>query len=99
MMNAYVVVDLTPQDKEKMQQYSAAAAATIAEYQGEFIAKGGIEALSNEPLGQNELSFSTKVIIQFPNKEKALAWYQSDAYQKIIPIRDQGMKSQFHLVG
>lgn len=93
-MNAYVVVDLTPQDKEKMQQYSAAAAATIAEYQGEFIAKGAIEAL-----GQNELSFSTKVIIQFPNKEKALAWYQSDAYQKIIPLRDQGMKSQFHLVG
>ena len=33
------------------------------------------------------------------NKEKALSWYRSEAYQKIIPVRDQGMHSQFHLVG
>jgi uncharacterized protein (DUF1330 family) len=26
-------------------------------------------------------------------------WYQSDAYQTIIPTRDLGMDSQFHLVG
>lgn len=96
-MMAYVIVDLTPINKEKMQEYSAAAAATIAQYQGEFIAKGGITDLTETQTGINE--FDTKVIIQFPDRDSAQAWYSSEAYQAIIPTRDLGMKSQFHLVG
>jgi uncharacterized protein (DUF1330 family) len=39
-----------------------------------------------------------KAVIEFPDKESAINWYNSAAYQAIIPLREQGMHSQFHLV-
>lgn len=96
-MTAYIIVDLTPINAEKMQEYGAAAAVIIAEYGGEFVAKGPISTLTPSD-DQSEL-YTTKVIIQFPDHDKARAWYSSDAYQAIIPTRNLGMKSQFHLVG
>ena len=92
-MTALIIVDLTPTDIEKMKAYGAMSADTLIPYGGEFLAKGAIEPL------HGETSFQTKVVIQFPDKDSAVNWYHSDAYQKIIPTRDQGMKSQFHLVG
>ncbi|GLR69821.1 DUF1330 domain-containing protein [Agaribacter marinus] len=92
-MTAYVVVDLNVNDAEKLAQYSALAAKSIAEYKGEFIAKSPITVLH----GGND--FTTKVIIQFPDKGSAEAWYNSHDYQGIIAIRDQAMNSQFHLLG
>jgi uncharacterized protein (DUF1330 family) len=91
-MNSFVIVDLTPLDTEKLAQYSVLAAETLKPFKGEFIAKGIIKTLAGKS------SHSIKAIIQFPDKESAKNWYASDAYQKIIPLRDQGMDSQFHLV-
>ena len=92
-MSAFVVVDLTVRDVEKLTQYSAASTQTLVNFGGEFIAKGGIEAL----YGKSD--YVTKVIIQFPNKEKARNWYESDQYQALIPLRTEGMDCQFHLIG
>lgn len=92
-MPTLVVVDLTPTDSEKLRTYSAQAAQTLTPYGGEFLAKGPVEAL------HGDVRFTTKVVIQFPDRQNAVNWYQSDAYQAIIPTRDQGMDSQFHLVG
>jgi len=39
------------------------------------------------------------VVIQFPDRQAAVNWYHSAEYQAIIPLRDQGMDSVFHLVG
>ena len=91
-MSAFVIVDLTPVDPQKLQEYGAAAAATIAQYDGDFVVKGAIEPLNGGKHHQ------TKAIIRFPDREAALNWYQSDAYQALIPMRDQGMGSTFHLV-
>ncbi len=92
-MSTLIIVDLTPTDKERLSAYSALAAESLIAYSGEFIAKGPIEVL------HGEAPYSTKVVIQFPDRESAENWYRSEAYQAIIPIRDQGMNSQFHLVG
>ena len=92
-MNTLIVVDLTPTNKDMLSRYSDLAAATLIPFDGEFIAKGAIESLH----GGSE--FKVKVVLQFPDKEKALGWYHSEAYQQIIPTRDQGMHSQFHLIG
>jgi len=91
-MSALIIIDLTPTDKDKLSAYSAMAADTLIAYGGEFLAKGAIEALHGES------AFQTKVVIQFPDKDSAINWYRSDAYQQIIPTRDQGMNSQFHLI-
>jgi len=40
----------------------------------------------------------SKLIIRFPDRESAVNWYRSPEYQEIIPVRDQAMDSQFHLV-
>ncbi len=92
-MSALIVIDLTPTDKEKLGVYSAMAAQTLVPFGGEFIARGAIETL------HGEAAFQTKVVIQFPDRDNAVNWYQSDAYQAIIATRNQGMQSQFHLVG
>ncbi|OUS28453.1 hypothetical protein A9Q99_13120 [Gammaproteobacteria bacterium 45_16_T64] len=92
-MTALIIVDLTPIDKEALTTYSALAAETLSAFGGEFLAKGGIIALHGDS------AFSTKVVIQFPSHQHANDWYHSDAYQKIIPTRNKGMDSQFHLIG
>ncbi|MFT7287581.1 MAG: hypothetical protein ACI87W_001695 [Halieaceae bacterium] len=92
-MTALIIVDLTPTDKDKLSSYSSMAADTLAPFNGEFIAKGPIESLHGES------AFQIKVVIQFPDRDSAVAWYESEAYQKIIPVRNQGMDSQFHLIG
>ena len=91
-MNAYVTVDLTVKNAEKLSEYGSQAPDTFIEFGGEFIAKGAIEALHGEAV------FTTKVIIRFPDKAKAVGWYNSKAYQEIIPTRDEAFDSQFHLV-
>lgn len=91
-MTNLVVVDLTPIDKDKMAQYSALAAKTLLPFNGNFIGKGEIEVLSGEA------HHKLKVIIQFPDIESARAWYKSEAYQAIIPLREEAMRSQFHLI-
>jgi uncharacterized protein (DUF1330 family) len=92
-MTALIVVDLTPTNVEALKGYSAKAAQTLIPYGGEFLVKGSIEPL------HGKTQYQTKVIIQFPDREKALSWYHSSEYQQIIPLRDQGMNSQFHLIG
>jgi uncharacterized protein (DUF1330 family) len=92
-MSTLIIVDLTPTDTDMLSAYSAKAGETIKAYGGEFLVKGPIESL------HGDASFTTKVVIQFPDRESAVNWYQSDAYQAIIPTRDRGMNSQFHLVG
>lgn len=91
-MTSFVIVDLTPIDKTKLAEYSALAAETLKPFNGHFIAKGGIEVL------HGDAAHPAKAVIQFPDKESATNWYKSAAYQAIIPLREQGMKSQFHLV-
>ncbi len=91
-MSAFVVVDLTPANEDKFKEYGTAAAATIARHGGEFLVRGPTETLNGG--GHHQL----KAIIRFPDRAAALGWYQSDEYQALIPLRDQGMDAVFHLV-
>ena len=91
-MSTLIIVDLTPTDTESLSTYSAGAAETLKPFGGEFLAKGAINPL------HGDAQFTIKVVIQFPDRDSALNWYKSGAYQKLIPTRDKGMDSQFHLV-
>lgn len=92
-MPAYITVNFTPIDKEKMQQYGAAVPATLATYSGEYLVKGPVEQLHGDS------GFQMQVILVFPNKDLATAWYHSPAYQALLPLRNAGMRSQFQLIG
>lgn len=92
-MTAYITVNFTPVDQEKLQQYGAAVPATLATYSGEYLVKGTAKQL----LG--DTGFQMQVILVFPSKELATGWYHSPEYQSLVPLRDAGMRAQFQLIG
>jgi len=92
-MPAYITVNFTPTDKEKLQQYAASVTATVAKYSGEFLVKGMLEKLSGDT------DYEMQVILALPSREQAIGWYHSPDYQALIPLRDAGMLSQFQLIG
>lgn len=91
-MKTLVIIDLTPIDSSKLAQYSEQAAKTLAQFGGQPLAKGPIETL------HGKAEHKMKAVIEFENKQTAKDWYNSDGYQAIIELRNQGMNSQFHLV-
>jgi len=46
-----------------------------------------------------EPAFNNGMIIQFTDREHALAWYHSPAYQELLGIRTAALNSRFRLVG
>jgi uncharacterized protein (DUF1330 family) len=91
-MPAYITVNFTPTDKEKLQQYISAVPATLARYSGEFLVRGIFETLSGNT------DYEMQVILAFPTREQATGWYHSPDYQALIPLRDAGMRSLFQLI-
>jgi uncharacterized protein (DUF1330 family) len=92
-MAAYIIVGLTPKDEEKIQQYGAQVPPTLAQYKGEILIKGPVEQL------HGQFDYKSQVILAFPTRDDAVNWYHSDGYQALISTRDQGMDSQFQLIG
>jgi uncharacterized protein (DUF1330 family) len=82
MMKAYVVAAETPKDEAVFSEYAKAVPATLEAFSGKFIVRGG-----NLKLLEGEWPHSRLVIIEFPSREAAEAWYRSPEYQKIIGLR------------
>jgi len=81
-MNAYVIADVTVTNPEGYAAYRPLAAASIAQYGGRFIARGGaVESL------EGGWSPSRVVILEFPSMAAARAWYDSPEYQAALRIR------------
>jgi uncharacterized protein (DUF1330 family) len=56
---------------------------TLAPFDGHFVVHGGpFETLEGHWSGD-------LIIIEFPDRETARAWYESPAYQAILPLRTQ----------
>src|SRR4051794_9620806 len=82
MPPCYVISDVTVTDPERFQDYAVRAAPALEPFGGRFIVRGGaIEKL------EGDWEPGRLVVIEFPDKESARNWYESDAYQEIIPIR------------
>jgi len=92
-MPAYIIVNFTPTDKEKLQHYGASVPETLVKYSGEYLVKGPSEQL------HGNTGFQMQVILVFPTRDLASAWYNSAEYQALVPFRNAGMNSQFQLIG
>jgi uncharacterized protein (DUF1330 family) len=61
--------------------------ATLAPFGGRFIVHGGrFEVLEGDWPG-------TLIVIEFPDRDQAVAWYNSEAYQQIIALRTDNSSS------
>ena len=92
-MAAFVVVQESIENETVFNQYRAKAPATIEAYGGKFLARGG-----NLEVMEGKLPHERLVIIEFPTRQDAIAWYNSSEYQEILPMRLSSSKGIFALV-
>jgi len=81
-MSAYVVVQESVKDEATFAAYRKEVMPTIAAHGGRFIVRGGAMTVL-----EGEWALPRLIILEFPSREAAEAWYRSPAYQKILPIR------------
>lgn len=81
-MAAFIIGNITVTNPEGYQVYTAQAPATIAAYGGSYRVRGG----AHETL-EGDWTPNRVVVLEFPDKETALKWYNSPEYQAILPIR------------
>ena len=66
--------------------------ATLAPFGGQFIVHGGdFELLEGSWPGN-------LIVIEFPDREQARAWYDSDAYQAIVALRTDNSDSDVIMI-
>ncbi len=70
-------------DREKFQEYAKAVPPTLKPFGGVLMAKGKtLKVLAGHH------KYPNIGILKFPDREKAREWYESEAYQKLIPTRE-----------
>ena len=81
-MPAFALAHLrTPQINADVFEYLERIQATLDPFGGRFLVHGAtVEVLEGSWPG-------TVVIIEFPGTDEARAWYESPAYQAILPLR------------
>lgn len=79
-MSAYVIARINVTDPEDYQTYASQTVALAEKAGGKFLVKGGrqTQVEGNGP--------ERHVIIEFPDHQTAIDWYNSPAYQRILPI-------------
>jgi uncharacterized protein (DUF1330 family) len=92
-MSAYLVVEGTPRDKDALGRYGSRAIPLIKQFGGEVLASGPWELIFGEGAYHNGM------IVRFPDKDTALAWYNSPAYQALLDIRSAALDCRFRVVG
>ena len=81
-MAAYFVAEIELTNPAAYEPYRAAVPATIAQYGGRYLTRGGAAELVEggpEP--------KRVVIVEFADAAAVKRWYHSPEYQKILPIR------------
>jgi uncharacterized protein (DUF1330 family) len=93
MAKAYLIAEVDVHDPEHYANYTAKTPDAIARHGGKFIVRGGTwDALEGEtPKGR-------VVVIEFPSLDAARAFYKSDDYQPLIPIRQSASNGRMFLV-
>jgi uncharacterized protein (DUF1330 family) len=81
-MPAYFVAELEVTNPAGMESYRAAVPATIAQYGGRYLTRGGAAELIEGGPEPKRI-----VILEFADATAVKRWYDSPEYQKILPIR------------
>jgi uncharacterized protein (DUF1330 family) len=87
-MTAYALAHLRPQPPlhEDVFTYMERIQDTMDPFGGRFLVHGTAPDVIEGPLE------GAYVLIEFPDMDKARAWYESDAYQAILPMRTDNIE-------
>jgi uncharacterized protein (DUF1330 family) len=92
-MTAYVIVEASLLDAAARDSYAEKARPILKQFGAEFLAFGPWHVFHGEP------AYDNGMIIAFPDRETALAWYNAPEYQALLKVRDKGLDSRFRLIG
>ena len=88
-MSALMVARITVKDPEKFQDYLAKTQQVAIPYGAELQFRGKADRVLN---GNDDHAIT--IMVKFPNIEKINEWYDSDAYQPLKALRDEGADMQ-----
>ncbi|MGE5768912.1 MAG: DUF1330 domain-containing protein [Betaproteobacteria bacterium] len=83
-MSACVIGHITVKDEEKWAQYRAQVPATLTPWEGELLFRGQLRGILAGRHGHTDT-----VVIRFPDAAAVDGWFNSPAYQALIPLREQ----------
>jgi uncharacterized protein (DUF1330 family) len=92
-MSAYVLVDVEVTGAEQYDRYRPLAAASVEQYGGRYIVRGG----SSEVLEGDRVPHRL-VVIEFPDADAARRWYHSPEYGEAKATRAGAAAGSFVLV-
>ena len=92
-MAVYVINDVEVTDPVGYENYKQMAAATVQQYGGRYIARGG----PNETL-EGDLHMHRLVILEFENTVRAKTWLNSPEYAPARVLRHKYAKSNMIVV-
>ncbi len=91
-MPAYIVAEVEVLDPQRYEQYKKMVPASLAEYGGRFLGRGGnVETL------EGDWSPKRLVILEFPSVEKARSWWNSEAYEEAKALRQATARTRMIL--
>ena len=82
-MSAYCIFDITEVvDDEKIGEYRQGVGATVEQYGGRYVVKGG-----EMDVVEGDWRPVRLVVLEFPNLEQARQWYDSEEYRELKALR------------
>ena len=92
-MSAYVISEVEPRDLDLIERYRALAEGSIRKYGGRYLVRGG----EVEPV-EGGWRPRHVVIIEFPDMDRARAWYRSEDYAEALVVREQALSRRLIFV-
>lgn len=83
-MAAYLVGHITVKDDGLWQQYVAGVQESLAPFESRIVFRGQLVKIL-----AGEHGYNLVVVIEFPDHATLDAWYGSEKYQSLIPLRDK----------
>ena len=93
-MSCYIWVEITIPDRKMLTEYMREVPKIIETHGGRYLVRGGAATVLEGNLGEHP----TKILIEFPDKSSALAWYESPEYKSIHHIRKDNSICNFLLL-
>ncbi len=92
-MSAYIIGSITITDPERYRAYAKHTPRVIAEHGGRFLVRGGEKSILEGPADPRRV-----VVIEFPDRAAAEAFYTSANYSKILGIRQSASEGSLMIV-
>ena len=85
IMPVYLSAIVTVKNPEKLKSYISQVPATMAPFNAKLVCRGKVQkVLAGE--GKHQI----EAVFEFESAEAIEQWYQSPAYQALIPVREDG---------